>query len=257
VRDDTVVCSVMWANNEIGTIQPVAEIARGCRQRGVLFHSDATQAVGRIPLGEAARDVDLLAASAHKFNGPKGVGLLRVSRRRPRVRIEPSLFGGGQQERLRPGTLPAPLIVGLGEACAIAEAEMGQEASRRAALRDRLQARLTTELEGALVNGDEERRLPGNLNMSFFGVEAQAVILELREIGVSVGSACSAGQEDPSHVLLAIGRSPEEAHGSLRFGLGRFTEPDEVEEAATRLIEVVRRLREHTPVHGAIRRRPA
>lgn len=255
IRDDTVLCSVMWANNEIGTIQPVAEIAQGCRERGVFFHTDATQAVGRIPVAEVVPTIDLLSASAHKFNGPKGIGFLLVGRRHPRVRLEPRFFGGGQQGRLRPGTLPTPSIVGLGEACALAVAEMPREAERLASLRDRLQARLEAGLEETRVNGDPDRRLPGNLNMSFFGIEAQAVVLELRDVGVSVGSACSADLHEPSHVLLALGLSPELAHGSLRFGLGRFNRPQEVDAAADRIIEVVRRLRAHTPVHGAVRHR--
>jgi cysteine desulfurase len=251
LRPDTVLCSVMWANNEVGTIQPMCEIAESCRARGVLLHSDATQAIGRIPVDARRGGVDLLSLSAHKFYGPKGIGALVVRRRRPRVRLSPVLWGGGQQEGLRPGTLPVPLIVGLGEACALARELLPDEAPRLLALRERLHGHFAQALDGVLLNGHPEERLPGNLSLSFLGVEAQAILLELPGIGLSVGSACSAEANEPSEVLLAIGRRAEEAHATLRFGLGRSNTEAEVDEVAAAVIEAVQRLRRRSPVHHA------
>lgn len=253
LREDTILCSVMWANNEIGTLQPMAEIAAICHERDVLVHSDACQAVGRVPVDLGESGVDLLTLSGHKMYAPKGIGALVIRRQRPRVRLEPQLVGGGQQHGLRSGTLPVPLIVGLGEACRIAGEEREQEAARLRGLRDRLLEHFRRELGGVEVNGDLERRLPGNLNLSFAGVEAEAVLLELPGLGLSVGSACSASHSEASHVLRAIGLADERAHATLRFGLGRSNTEAEIDEAADAVIGVVRRLREQSPVHDAVR----
>lgn len=247
LREDTVLCSVLWAHNEIGTIQPIVEIARRCRERGVWVHSDATQAVGRIPVD--AENVDLLSFSGHKMYGPKGIGGLLVRRKHPRVRLAPMLVGGGQQFGYRSGTLPVPLIVGLGEAFRLAGEEMPEESERILALRHELYRLFEQRLEGVLLNGDPERRLPGNLNLSFLGVEAQAVLLELPGIALSAGSACHAGEGEPSPAILSLGRSAEEAHASLRFGLGRSTTQAEIRRVADAVSGVVERLRSESPIH--------
>lgn len=253
LRDDTVVCSVMWANNEVGTIQAVEEVAAGCRERGVLVHCDATQAVGRIPVSMVDTGIDLLSLSAHKFHGPKGVGALILKRRKPRVRLAPQSFGGGQQDGLRPGTMPTPLIAGLGEAAALAGTDMESDARRIAGLRDRLQQRLTEGLPDVVVNGGPDRRLPGNLNVSFVGVEAQAILLELHGIGVSIGSACATNYHEPSHVLLAMGLDEERAHAALRLGLSRFNTESEVDAVADAVLDVAKRLRAESPIHRAMK----
>ncbi len=252
LRDDTVICSIMWANNEIGTIQPVAPIASACRERGIPFHSDASQAVGRVPINARQAQVDLLSFSGHKIYGPKGIGVLTASRRRPRIRLQPMFHGGSQQFGVRPGTLAVPLIVGMGLACTLVRAEQKAEAHRVAELRDRLWVHFRDE-PNVVQNGDFARRLPGTLNVSFLGVEAQTVLLELPGVAISSGSACAADSHEPSPVLRAIGLSSEHAHAALRFGLGRFNTADEVDEAAIRVLEVVRRLRATSPIHGAAR----
>ena len=240
LRDDTALCSVGWAHNEIGVVQPIAEISARCRERGVLLHSDATQALGRIPVDSGL--VDLLSFSGHKMYGPKGIGALYV-RRRPRVRLDPLWPGGGQQDGLRPGTLPTALIVGLGEAAACVARDREADAGRLTQLADRLRSALFGALDDLLVNGAESPRLPGSLNVSFLGVEAQAILLELPGLALSSGSACSAESAEPSPTLLAIGRSADEAHCSLRFGLGRFTTEAEIDEASAAIVDTVRRLR--------------
>ena len=255
IRRDTILCSVMWANNEIGTIQPMAEIAEVCHRRDVLLHSDACQAVGRIPVDLRATGVDLLTLSGHKMYGPKGIAALVIRRQRPRVRLQPQLVGGGQQHGLRSGTLPVPLVVGLGEACALAEREMPDEAVRLRGLRDHLLERLEHEARPLIVNGDLDHRLPGNLNVGFIGVEAETVLLRLPGLGLSVGSACSASHSEPSHVLKALGLSDEQAHATLRFGLGRGTTREELDEAIDALVAVVREMREESPTHRAVRAR--
>ena len=253
IRRDTILCSVMWANNEIGTVQPMAEIAKVCHAHDVILHSDACQAVGRIPVDLEETGVDLLSLSGHKMYGPKGIAALVIRRQRPRVRLQPQLVGGGQQHGLRSGTLPVPLIVGLGEACDLARELMPDEAVRMRTLRDHLLARLEAEAQPVVVNGDLDHRLPGNLNVSFVGVEAETILLRLPGLGLSVGSACSASHSAPSHVLKAVGLSDELAHATLRFGLGRTTTQEEIDEAATAVIEVVRQLREQSPTHRAVR----
>jgi cysteine desulfurase len=246
IEPRTLLVSVGAANGEIGTLQPLAEVARVCGERDVLFHSDAAQAVGKIPLDVEALGLELLSVSAHKLYGPKGVGALYVRRRRrsgARLRLEPMLHGGGQERGLRSGTLPVPLIVGFAEAVAIAQAERDGEAARLAALRDGLLETLRRELPGVHANGPAGGRLPGNLNVSFDGVEADALLAQLADVALSTGSACSSARPEPSHVLAALGLSPERARGALRIGLGRGNRRDEVERAAQRIVAEVRRIR--------------
>lgn len=243
LRDDTVLVSVIAAQNEIGTIQPLAGIGAACRARGVLLHTDAAQAVGRIPLDVRRLPVDLLSCSAHKLYGPKGVGALWLRRREPRATVAPLLHGGGQERGLRPGTLPAPLIAGFGEACRIAAAELDQESARVGDLRDRLWRRLQDGLDGVRLNGAEQPRLPGNLNVSFAGVPAGSLAGALGVLAVSSGSACSSADGGPSRILRAIGVPEDLAGASLRLGLGRGTTAAEVEFAALRIVAAVRELR--------------
>ncbi|HTQ56665.1 MAG TPA: IscS subfamily cysteine desulfurase [Bryobacteraceae bacterium] len=240
----TVLVSVMYANNEVGTIQPVAEIGRICREHGVLFHCDAAQAVGKVPVNVEAESIDLLSISAHKMYGPKGVGALYVRRRNPRVAPAAQMDGGGHERGMRPGTLNVPGIVGLGEACAICAREMSQEAARLAGLRDLLRAKLEAGLDRVQLNGSIRQRLPNNLNMSFAGVESEALMMGMPDVAVSSGSACTSATMEPSYVLKAMGLDDETAHSSLRFGLGRSTTLEEIDCAAARIIEVVRKLRE-------------
>jgi cysteine desulfurase len=241
--DRTLLVSVMWANNEIGVIQPIAEIARVCRAHGVPLHSDAAQAVGKVPVGAMAAGVDLLSFTAHKLYGPKGVGALWVRSGRPRLRLEPLLHGGGHERGLRSGTLPVPLIVGFARALELALAELDTESSRLAELRDRLLARLRAALPGVFVNGGPARRLPANLNVGFEGVAADALIAALPDLAISTGSACSSARPEPSHVLRALGLSDEALGASVRIGLGRGNTPEEVEAAADRIVAEVRALR--------------
>jgi cysteine desulfurase len=247
IRPDTVLVSVMAANNEIGVLQPIREIGAICRQRGALFHCDAAQAFGKIPIDVDQDHIDLMSISAHKMYGPKGVGALYVRRKDPRVDLRPQMDGGGHEFGLRSGTLNVPGIVGFGEACAIAQVEMAEEAARLGALRDLLKLRLESALEGTRVNGSLEHRLPGNLNMSFAGVDAEALLMCLPDVALSTGSACSSATAETSHVLRALGVGEEGARSSVRFGLGRFTTEEEVECAAGRVIEAVRRLRALAP----------
>ncbi len=247
IRDDTILVSVMLANNEIGAIQPLVEIGQLCRQRGVLLHTDATQAVGKIPVDVEALGVDLMSFTAHKIYGPKGIGALYVRSRGPRVRIEPQIDGGGQEGGLRSGTANVPGIVGLARALELCLAELPAEASRLGGLRDRLFAGLSTGLSDVTLNGPAldlpGLRLPGNLNVSFGYVEGEALLMEMRDIALSTGSACTSAQPEPSHVLRNLGLSEDAVRGSLRFGLGRFTTAEEIEFVITRAVEGVARLR--------------
>ena len=235
----------MHANNEIGTIQPVQAIGDICRRRRVLFHCDAAQSAGKVPLNVAEAGIDLLSMSAHKLYGPKGVGALYVRRG---VRVAPQIDGGGHEAGLRSGTLNVPGIAGFGEACVIAGREMPEEARRTGALRDRLHQAITAGLEAVEVNGSLERRLPGNLNLRFAGTDAEAILMSLPEVALSTGSACSSASVEPSHVLRAIGLSERDARSCVRFGLGRFTTEEEIDYAAQRVIEVVRKLRALSPM---------
>jgi len=237
----TLLVSVMAAHNEIGVIQPLPQIGALCRSKGVLFHSDAAQAFGKIPLDVEAMQIDLLSISGHKIYGPKGVGALYV-RRRPRVRLWPLIDGGGQERGLRSGTLPTPLCVGLGRAAAIAGAEMAAEAERLCRLRDRLLTNLAPRILGLRVNGDLEHRLPGSLNLSLPGISAQALIEASPSIAISTGSACTSATVEPSYVLRALGLSDDLANASIRVGLGRFTTPAEVDFAADAIADAASRL---------------
>ena len=240
IRDRTALVSVMAANNEIGVLQPIAEIARVCRERGVVFHTDAAQAVGKIPIRVDDLQVDLLSFSGHKIYGPKGVGALYVRSGRPRLRLEPILHGGGHERGLRSGTLPVPLIVGMARALELCVEELEQEAARLLELRQRLWKRLATELDGVVLNGHAECRLPGNLNVSFSGVDGDRLLLAMGNVALSSGSACSSATPGPSHVLEALGVSDALSRSALRFGLGRDNTPDEIDFAAERVIDEVR-----------------
>ena len=238
VTENTVLVSIMAVNNEIGVINPLREIGEICRAVGAFFHTDAAQAIGKIPLDVDAANIDLMSISGHKIYGPKGVGALYV-RRRPKVRLEAHMSGGGQERGLRSGTLPTPLCVGLGMACMIAEREMVSENLRIGVLRDHLYQRLMSELDNVSLNGDLERRIPGNLNLSFARIDGAALMMGIPELSVSTGSACTSGSLGPSYVLQALGLDAEGSDTALRIGLGRFTTMDEVEYAADRLIAVV------------------
>jgi len=246
LTDKTVLVSVMAANNEVGTINPIREIGKLCHDRGILFHTDATQAVGKIPLDVLGDHVDLLSLSAHKMYGPKGVGALYVRRRDPQVRLSPLFDGGGHERGVRSGTLPVPMIVGLGEASVIAMAEMGEESTRILGLRERLHAAIASRVDQIRLNGHPTDRLAGNLNLSFAYVEGEALMMAMRDVAVSSGSACTAAEPEPSHVLRAIGLDEDMARASLRFGLGRFTTAEEVDFAADAVAEAVGRLRKHS-----------
>ncbi len=246
LTDRTVLVSVIAANNEVGTLNPVAEIGRLCRDRGILFHTDATQAVGKVPLDVTEDSIDLLALTAHKIYGPKGVGAMFVRRRDSPVKIVPMLDGGGHERGMRSGTVPVPLVVGLGTAIEIAVAEREAEAARILALRERLHRGLIERVEGIRLNGHPSRRLPGNLNLSFAFVDGEALMMAMRDVAVSSGSACTSANPEPSHVLMAIGLDEDLARASLRFGLGRYTTEDEVDFAVGAVAEAVGRLRVHS-----------
>ncbi|KFG96919.1 cysteine desulfurase [Burkholderia paludis] len=246
LRADTILVSVMLANNETGVIQPVAEIGALCRARGIVFHCDAVQAAGKIPVDVNALNVDLLTVTAHKVYGPKGIGALYV-RRKPRVRIEAQMHGGGHERGMRSGTLPTHQIVGIGEAFRLAKQEMKEESRRVGALRDRLLAGLST-LDEVYVNGDLARRIPHNLNVSFNFVEGESLIMGIKGVAVSSGSACTSASLEPSYVLRALGRSDELAHSSIRFTLGRFTTEAEIDSVIAQVRDTVGKLRELSPL---------
>jgi cysteine desulfurase len=247
ITDQTVIVSVMAVNNEIGVIQPIAEIGALCRKKGVFFHTDCAQAVGKIPLDVNAMNIDLMSISGHKIYGPKGIGALYV-RRRPRVRLVPMITGGGQERGMRSGTLSPPLCVGFGEACAIAQAEMAGEAKRLKDLQGRLLGGLRQRLPEIYVNGDLENRIPGNLNISFAFVEGEGLMMGVKGLAVSSGSACTSASLEPSYVLRALGVDVEMAHTSLRFGLGRFTTNDDIDFAIDHIVEAVEHLRSMSPL---------
>jgi cysteine desulfurase len=250
VTERTVLISVMLANNEIGTIQPVAEIGRLAKEKGIIFHCDATQAAGKIPVDAEGMGIDLLSCTAHLIYGPKGVGALYVRRKNPRVRIAPLIDGGGHERGMRSGTLPVPLVVGFGEAARICREVMTRESDRLKTLRDMLQEKILTSLDEAYLNGHPERRLPHNLNVSFAYVEGESVLMGLnKEAALSSGSACTSATLEPSYVIAALGVGAELAHSSIRFGLHRFTTGEEVEYVGNRIVEVVTRLREMSPLY--------
>jgi cysteine desulfurase len=246
----TILISVMFANNEIGTIQPVAEIGKLAKEKGVLFHTDAIQAAGKIPVDVEAMGIDLLSATAHLMYGPKGVGALYVRRKNPRVRISPMIDGGGHERGMRSGTVPVPLAVGFGKAAEICREGMAEEGKRLAALRDRLQNLILSKVDEAYLNGHPEKRLPHNLNISFAYVEGESVLMGLnKEVALSSGSACTSATLEPSYVISALGVDSELAHSSIRFGLHRFSTEEEIDFVGRRTVEVVHRLREMSPLY--------
>jgi cysteine desulfurase len=251
LTERTILISIMAANNEIGTIQPVKAIGRLAKERGILFHSDATQAVGKIPINVEEMGIDLLSVTAHKMYGPKGIGALYVRSAKPRVKLNSIIDGGGHERGMRSGTLNVAGIVGLGKACALAQQEMSGEAKRLTALRERLRDGILSRLEEVYINGHATQRLPGNMNMSFAYVEGESLLMALKEIAVSTGSACTSASLEPSYVLSAIGVADELAHTAIRFGLGRFNTEDEVDYTIGRVVEEVNRLREISPLYKA------
>ena len=247
--DKTILVTIMAANNEIGVLQPVAEIGKLCRERGIIFHTDATQAVGKVPVDVNKQNIDVMSISAHKMYGPKGVGALYVRRKNPRVQISAIIDGGGHERGMRSGTLNVPGIVGLGKACAIASEEMAKEACHLAGLRNRLRDRIMGRLDEVYINGSWEHRLPGNLNISFAYVEGESLLMGINDIAVSSGSACTSATLEPSYVLKALGTGDDLAHSSIRFGIGRFNTGAEVDYVADRVVETVTRLRELSPLY--------
>ncbi|HKQ04196.1 MAG TPA: IscS subfamily cysteine desulfurase [Blastocatellia bacterium] len=248
LTDKTILVSVMHANNEIGVLQPIAEIGKVCKERGVLFHTDATQSVGKVPFNVNEMNVDLVSVSAHKMYGPKGVGALYVRRRNPRVMLAPMVDGGGHERGMRSGTLNVTGIVGLGKAAEIARTDMESDSARILGLREKLRRGLMDELPDVYVNGSMEHRLPGNLNISFAYVEGESLLMGINDIAVSSGSACTSASLEPSYVLKALGVGEELAHSSIRFGLGRFNTEEEVDYTINRVNEAVNRLRELSPL---------
>jgi cysteine desulfurase len=251
--DQTILVSIMYGNNEIGTIQPMREIGAMCRERGVLLHSDATQAVGKIPVNVLADNIDLMSFTGHKMYGPKGVGALYVRRKNPRVQLTAQLDGGGHERGMRSGTLNVPGIVGFGAAAAIAQAEMEADMAKARALRDRLQKAIEAELDEVYINGTMEHRLPHNLNISFAYVEGESLLMGINDIAVSSGSACTSATLEPSYVLKALGAGDDLAHSSIRFGIGRFTTEEEIDYTAAKMIDVVKKLRELSPLYEMVK----
>lgn len=249
ITDKTILISIMFANNEIGTINQVKEIGKIAKEKGILFHCDATQGVGKVPIDVQDMGIDLMSFSAHKIYGPKGIGALYVRKKNPRVRIAAQLDGGGHERGMRSGTLPVPLIVGFGKACELCEQEMAADGARLSVMRDRLHANITNALEEVYLNGHPTQRLPHNLNISFAYVEGESLLMGCKEIALSSGSACTSATLEPSYVLRALGVGSDLAHSSIRFGLGRFTLDEEVDYAGKRIIEVVTKLREMSPLY--------
>jgi len=249
ITDKTILISVMLANNEIGTINPVAAIGKVAKEKGVLFHCDASQGVGKIPVNVQEMGIDLMSFTAHKIYGPKGIGALYVRRRAPRVRLEPMMYGGGHERGMRSGTLAVPLIVGFGTACELCEQEMATESVRMAKMRDRLQEGIMSGMDEVYLNGHPTERLPHNLNISFAYVEGEALLMGVKEIALSSGSACTSATLEPSYVLRALGVGSDLAHSSIRFGLGRFNTDEEVEYTIDRMIKAVSHLREMSPLY--------
>jgi len=252
IRDDTILVAVIWANNEIGTLNPVREIGALCKEKSILFFVDATQAVGKVPVDVEADHVDLLTLSGHKIYGPKGVGALYVRRRNPRVRLVAQMDGGGHERGMRSGTLNVPGIVGLGKACELCEQELEKDTAHALELRDWFEKKIFAELDHVAINGDVEHRLVSNSNISFAYVEGESMIMGIHNIAVSSGSACTSASLEPSHVLRAMEVGDELAHSSIRFGFGRFTTREEVEYAVGEVITAVKRLRELSPLYEMV-----
>jgi cysteine desulfurase len=253
IDDQTILVSIMYANNEIGVIQPIQEIGKLCHEKGVIFHTDAVQAVGKVPVNVQTDNIDLLSLSGHKIYGPKGVGALYVRRRNPRVQLAEQINGGGHERGMRSGTLNVPGIVGLGAACELCQNEMASEAARQQELRDYLKAKLENALDYVHVNGNMDHHLPGNLNMSFVYVEGESLLMGINDIAVSSGSACTSATLEPSYVLKALGLGDDVAHSSIRFGLGRFNTKAEVDYVSDKIIEVVQKLRELSPLYEMVK----
>ncbi|HEY2786707.1 MAG TPA: IscS subfamily cysteine desulfurase [Fimbriiglobus sp.] len=248
MTDQTILVSIMAANNEIGTLQPIKAIGKVCKEKSVLFHTDAVQAVGKLPVDVQDMGIDLLSLTAHKLYGPKGIGALYVRKKDPRVRLEAQIDGGGHERGMRSGTLPVPLIVGLGEACTLARKEMPEEAKRTSGLRDRLRKGIMSQLPESYLNGHPTERLPGNANISFAYVEGEGLMMGIKDVAVSSGSACTSASLEPSYVLRALGVGDELAHSSIRFGLGRFSTEAEVDFVVELVVREVNRLREMSPL---------
>ena len=251
--DKTILVSIMYANNELGVIQPVKEIGAMCRERGVLFHTDGVQAVGKVPVNVNNDNIDVMSITAHKLYGPKGVGALYVRRKNPRVQLTAQMDGGGHERGMRSGTLNVPGIVGLGEACAICQAEMVEETKRLSYLRDKLRGIFEANLDEIYINGSMEHRLPHNLNMSFAYVEGESLLMGISDIAVSSGSACTSATLEPSYVLKALGVGDDIAHSSIRFGIGRFNTEEEIDYVAHKLVDVVKKLRELSPLYEMVK----
>jgi len=251
--DKTILVSIMAANNEIGVLQPIDEIGALCKERGVLFHTDAVQALGKVPLDVNKSNIHLASLTAHKLYGPKGVGALYVRRKNPRVQISAQIDGGGHERGMRSGTLNVPSIVGFGKACEIAFNEMAEEAKRLGALRDRLKDKFLSQLDEVHVNGNQEHHLPGNLNISFVYVEGESLLMGINDIAVSSGSACTSATLEPSYVLKALGLGDDVAHSSIRFGIGRFNTQAEIDYVADKLIDTVKKLRELSPLYEMVK----
>jgi cysteine desulfurase len=249
ITDKTILISLMYANNEIGVLQPIAEIGKLAKSKGVLLHTDATQAVGKVPVNVIKDNIDVMSLSGHKMYGPKGVGALYVRRKGPRVQLTAQMDGGGHERGMRSGTLNVPGIVGLGEACALCQAEMAEESKRLGHLRDKLRDKLQSELDETYINGTMEHRLPNNLNISFAYVEGESLLMGINDIAVSSGSACTSATLEPSYVLKALGAGDDLAHSSIRFGLGRFNTEEEVDYVAAKVIDVVKKLRDLSPLY--------
>jgi len=249
ICDETILVSIMYANNEIGTLQPIGEIGAICKEKGVIFHTDATQAFGKIPIDVEAMGIDLLSASGHKIYGPKGIGILYVRRKNPRVRCSPILHGGGHERGMRSGTLNVPGIVGFGKAAELAAEEMDNQAQKDASLRDQLWQGISQNLDAVYRNGHAEHCLPNTLNVSFDYVEGESIMMNMPNIAVSSSSACTSASLEPSYVLRALGVPDELAHGSIRFSLGRFTTQAEIEETIESVVSTVNRLREMSPLY--------
>jgi cysteine desulfurase len=252
MTDKTVLVTIMAANNEIGTLQPIKSIGKLCKEKGILFHTDAVQSVGKTPLDVEAMGIDLLSLSAHKLYGPKGIGALYVRKKDPRVRLEPQIDGGGHERGMRSGTLPVPLIVGLGKACEIARAEMDTEAEKTFRLRERLRKGIMDKLPETYLNGHATERLPGNANISFAYVEGEGLMMGIKDVAVSSGSACTSASLEPSYVLRALGVGDELAHSSIRFGIGRFNTEAEVDFVVDLVVREVSRLREMSPLYEMV-----
>jgi cysteine desulfurase len=253
LRDDTILITLMAANNEIGTLHPIAEIGAMAKAKGIWFHTDATQAVGKIPFDVVEQQVDMASLSAHKIYGPKGVGALYVRRRNPRVRLAPIIHGGGHERGMRSGTLNVPGIVGLGEACRLCKLDFEQSMQRVQVLRDRLEQRIRKDLDHVELNGDPKWRLPSTVNLSFAYVEGESLIMGVPDVAVSSGSACTSASLEPSYVLRALGVGDELAHSSIRFSIGRFTTEQDVDEAADEIIKTVKRLRDMSPLYEMVK----